>query len=206
MHIDDKPSVQKVVATVIAGVVIIKFDPICCFIKLTYPQFAIFNLEGITTRRLLSLFTGAVSFIIHIEVFIEFLPQATAGTHVRWEKWAARSLFVYQCSSVFPEALCQAGPEFSVVTGYCFFTPGLRIILEVALFVFAHSVGHYIGRKRYLRPFFELYIEDQQNDSLGVELMFRVPSQFKIKPESLPVGDSNIKKETWSHFFILHMD
>lgn len=36
MHIDDKPSVQKVVTTVIAGVVIIKFDPICCFVKLTY--------------------------------------------------------------------------------------------------------------------------------------------------------------------------
>lgn len=93
-----------------------------------------------------------------------------------------------------------------MVTECCFFTPGLRIILEVARFVFAHSVSQYIGRKRYLRPFFELYIEDKQNDSLGGELMFRVPSQFKIKSESLLIGDSNTKKETWSHFFILHMD
>lgn len=35
MYIDDEPNVQKVVTTVIAGVVIIKSDPICCFIKLT---------------------------------------------------------------------------------------------------------------------------------------------------------------------------
>lgn len=49
--------------------------------------------------------------------------------------------------------------ESSMAAGYCFFMLGLRLILDVFLSGFTHPVSWYIGRKRYLSPFFEPHIE-----------------------------------------------
>lgn len=60
----------------------------------------------------------------------------------------------------FLKQFVKGGPEFFVAAGYCFFMPGLWLVLEVAL-LFLLTIKLVHKKKEYLSPFFEPYIEDK---------------------------------------------